>query len=73
MTSVTTDAGILAGYVEQGRFAKEINSSTRTVARYRNLPNGLPWLMLSGRVYIPVAEAKTWLADRVHRPNSRRK
>lgn len=65
-------ADILAGYAEQSTFANANRLSTRTVARYRNRPNGLPWLEFAGRVYIPLDEAAAWLREQVRRPNRRR-
>lgn len=63
---------VLAGHVEQAKFAAEIDTSERTVARYRNLPDGLPYLLLGGKVYIPRDEASEWLRSRIKRPNQRR-
>jgi hypothetical protein len=66
-------ADILSGYAEQSRFASANRLSTRTVARYRNRPNGLPWVEFGGRVFIPIAEACDWLKGQVRRPNIRRR
>jgi hypothetical protein len=63
---------VLAGYVEQVKFAAEVQVSERTVARYRNLPDGLPYLPFGGKIYIPIEEAREWLKSRVKRPNQRR-
>jgi hypothetical protein len=32
------------------------NISPRTTARYRQLPNGLPFLVFGGRIYIPIVK-----------------
>jgi hypothetical protein len=61
------DDNLLAGYVEQEKFAMQHGINPRTVARYRNL--GLPWLPFGGRVYIPLAEAGEWLRSQVRHPN----
>jgi hypothetical protein len=63
----------LAGYREQTQWAAEANVTTRTVDRYRAMPDGLPFLKFGGRVYIPVEEAREWLRARIQRPNQRRR
>jgi hypothetical protein len=65
---------ILEGYQHEAVFASANKISQRTVARYRNEADGLPFVEFGGRVFIPIAEAKAWLQARVKRPNpSRRK
>ncbi|WP_024519380.1 hypothetical protein [Bradyrhizobium sp. Tv2a-2] len=72
-TADPTGADILAGYAEQTEFATANRLSTRTVARYRNRADGLPWVQFAGKVYIPVAEAAAWLKNQVRHPNQRRR
>jgi hypothetical protein len=62
---------ILAGYVPEEKFARDNNISRRTVAAYRNQPNGLPFARWAGRVYIPVDKARDYLAARTSHPNPR--
>jgi hypothetical protein len=59
--------GILAGYIEQEKFAEQHDIHPRTVARYRRL--GLPWVPFGGRIFIPLQEASAWLHSRVQHPN----
>jgi hypothetical protein len=66
-------ADILTGFAEQTEFARNHRISARTVARYRNRPNGLPSVVFGGRVFIPIDEALAWLRSQVRRPNQRRK
>ena len=68
-----TGADILAGYAEQDEFAKINRISPRTVARYRNRPDGLPSVAFGGKVFIPIDEASAWLKNQVRRPNQRRR
>jgi hypothetical protein len=63
---------ILADCVEQHQFARIHHITPRTVARYRNRADGLPWLAFGGRIYIPVREASDWLKAQVRHPNKRR-
>ncbi|MDA9465329.1 hypothetical protein [Bradyrhizobium sp. CCBAU 53415] len=63
---------ILAGYITEAEFAASADITTRTVCRYRNQPDGLPFLKLGGKVLIPVEDARAWLRARVVHPNARR-
>ncbi|WP_194393866.1 hypothetical protein [Bradyrhizobium sp. CCBAU 51765] len=63
---------ILAGYITEAAFAASAEVTTRTISRYRNQPDGLPFLKLGGRVLIPVEDAREWLRARVVHPNVRR-
>lgn len=64
---------ILAGYLTEQDFADGAKISVRTVARYRSMPDGLPYVEFGGRIYIPIEDAREWLRNRVKRPNPRRK
>lgn len=66
-------ASILEGAAKESVFAAANNISQRTVARYRNQPDGLPFFIWGGEIYIPLEDAKVWLRSRVKRPNSRRR
>lgn len=71
MSDATTS--ILDGYMLESTFAANAKVSPRTIARYRNQPDGLPYVEFGGRIYIPIADARAWLSGRVKRPNQRRK
>jgi hypothetical protein len=64
--------GILDGYDPEAAWAAAANVTTRTTARYRAMPNGLPFLEFGGKIYIPREESKEWLRARIKRPNQRR-
>ncbi len=64
---------ILDGYMLESDFASSAKVCARTIARYRNQPDGLPYVEFGGRIYIPISEARAWLSSRVRRPNQRRK
>ncbi|MVT71069.1 hypothetical protein GPL21_39185 [Bradyrhizobium pachyrhizi] len=68
-----SSANILDGFVEEVRFAADNGISTRTLFRYRNSQDGLPFAEFGGRIYIPLNEAKAWLNNRIKRPNQRRR
>jgi hypothetical protein len=64
---------ILDGYALEEEFAAANNINPRTVARYRNQPNGLPYVKWGGRVFINVDGARQWLAKRTIRRNQPRR
>lgn len=68
-----TTANILDGAAKEAVFAEANDISQRTVARYRNQPDGLPFFVWAGEIYIPLQDAKAWLRSRVKRPNARRR
>jgi len=64
---------ILDGYVPEEDFAAAHDVNPRTVARYRNQPDGLPYVKWGGRVFIDVNGAREWLAKRTIRRNQLRR
>ena len=64
---------ILDGYVPEEDFAAAHDVNPRTVARYRNQPDGLPYVKWGGRVFIDVNGARKWLAKKTIRRNQRRR
>lgn len=64
-----TAAAILSDYMPKAQFASELGCHERTIDNYRSQPNGLPSLTIGGKVYIPIADAREWIARRVARPN----
>jgi hypothetical protein len=67
------DAKLLTDeYTEEKKFAEDNNVHQRTVARYRNQPDGLPYVMWGGRVFIHVPRARQWLESRVRHLNPSR-
>jgi hypothetical protein len=63
---------LLAGFMPAEEFEKQLNVTPRTRHRYQSLPDGLPFVIIGGRTFIPVKDAKAWLERRVRRPNPRR-
>jgi hypothetical protein len=69
---MTEAISILDGYVPEEDFAATHGVNPRTIARYRNQPDGMPYVKWGGRVYIPIQEAREWLRKRTVRRNQRR-
>jgi hypothetical protein len=67
-----SDNSILDGFAFEADFARDNRVSRRTVANYRSEPNGLPFTVFGGKIWIPIEEARAWLKARVRRPNPRR-
>ncbi len=47
-------------------------TTPRTLRRYEHEPDGLPYVIVSGRKYRPVKACAAWLAGRMRKPNPRR-
>jgi hypothetical protein len=62
MTS-PSETSLLAGCLDIEPFAVEAQRSPRTIRRWMNQPNGLPFIKLGSRVLIRVESAKKWIAD----------
>jgi hypothetical protein len=56
-------------YQLAAEWAAEHDIHQRTVDRYRQQPNGLPFLEFGGRIYIPRKEGDEWIRSRIRRPN----
>ena len=59
---------LLEDFIQEDEFAKGLGVSTRTVTRYRH--DGLPWMLLKGKVQIHKAGSRQWLLDRMKRHTS---
>ena len=57
--------------IPDAELASRWHVTTRTLSRYENLPNGLPFWMIGGKKYRAVRESAEWLAARAQRPNPR--
>jgi hypothetical protein len=71
--SKIVDLDFLAEYEKEADWAAGHGISQRTAARYRALPNGLPFLTFGGFVWIPKRAGREWIASRVRRRNPRRR
>jgi hypothetical protein len=71
MSERALDPNFLAEYQREAEWAPGHGISQRTSSRYRALPNGLPFLIFGGCVWIPKREGREWIASRVQRRNAR--
>jgi hypothetical protein len=63
---------ILADYVDVPQFAAEAQKHPRTVVRWMDAEDGLPFVQLGNRRLIHVPSAREWLLRKMCRPNPTR-
>ena len=62
----------LNGYLTKTALAKEFGVSERTIDRWRNQPDGLPFTTAGATVLFNIVSVRKWLAKRERHPNRRR-
>lgn len=63
---------LLTGYIDKATLAVELRTTPRSIERYMSEPNGLPSVVIGGRVYFRIDAVQKWLEARERRPNPRR-
>lgn len=63
---------VLEDFLDLEPFAVQVDRDPRTVRRWLNQPDGLPFTRLGNRILIHVPSARAWMLSRVQRPNPRR-
>ena len=56
------NAPILEGYLTEAELAKELGRSIRTIARWRSIGEGPPWVVLGRQVLYRKTSVTAWLA-----------
>jgi hypothetical protein len=64
--------GVLDDFLDIEPFADQVNRDPRTVRRWMDEPDGLPFTKIGNRRLIHVPTARDWLLGRMIRPNQRR-
>jgi hypothetical protein len=62
---------ILDGYLDLEPFAKQVGRHPRTVRRWMDSPDGLPYVKLGKRILIRRESAVAWIASQERKPNRR--
>jgi len=62
----------IKAYELEREWAARHRISRRTSARYRAQPDGLPYLLWGGEIYIPKTEGARWIASLVTQRNPSR-
>jgi hypothetical protein len=63
---------LLADFLDLEPFAAQVDRDPRTVRRWMNEPDGLPFSRIGNRLLIHVPSARAWILGRMRRPNPRR-
>jgi excisionase family DNA binding protein len=63
---------LLADYIDLAPFAEQVGRHPRTVRRWMDQVNGLPFVKLGNRILIKRESALEWIAGLEHRPNPRK-
>jgi len=64
---------LLDEYLNREQLAHELKVNPRTVMRWQNLPDGLPFVELGGRILYRRASVMEWIASKERFPNRRRR
>ena len=67
-----SDTNLLSDYLDLERFAREVDREPRTVRRWLDEPDGLPFARIGNRILIHIPTAKAWILGRMRKPNARR-
>lgn len=62
---------ILADFLELDEFGTEVHRDPRTVRRWMNEPDGLPYTRIGNKILIHIPTARQWLMSRMRHPNPR--
>ena len=66
-------ADLLADYIDIEPFAKEVKRSPRTVLRWMDEPDGLPYARIGNRRIIHVPTARDWIFGRMRNRSAPRR
>jgi hypothetical protein len=63
---------LLEDYLDLVPFAKQVDRDPRTVRRWLDKPDGLPYARIGNRILIHIPTAREWIFCRMRKPNPRR-
>src|SRR5262245_2397247 len=63
---------ILNGYIDLDPLAEELGRHPRTIMRWTEERDGLPFVRLGRRIMFKRESVRDWISAREHKPNSRR-
>ena len=66
-----SETNFLVDYLDLEAFANECGRDPRTVRRWLNEPDGLPYTRIGNRILIHIPSAREWLFARMRHPNPR--
>jgi hypothetical protein len=65
-------SNLLDDFADLEPFAREVNRNHRTVRRWMNQPDGLPYTRIGNRILIHIPTARDWIFKRMRKPAARR-
>jgi hypothetical protein len=65
----SSPADLLDGYIGVKPFAEKVNRCERTIIRWMDAPDGLPYTTLGNRRLIHVETARDWIFSRMQQRN----
>ena len=68
-----SDTNLLNDFLDLDPFAVEVGRDPRTVRRWMNEPDGLPFTRIGNRILVHVPTAREWIFGRMRHPAPRRK
>ena len=63
---------LLEDYLTRDQLASELHVTPRTVARWQDQPNGIPYVEMGGRILYRRQSILAWIESRERHPNQRR-
>ena len=63
---------LLDDFLDLEPFAKQVDRDPRTVRRWMDQPDGLPYTRIGNRILVHVPTAREWIFGRMRKPNARR-
>jgi hypothetical protein len=68
-----SDFLVNSDFVDAASFAADLKKHYRTVYRWTQAQNGLPYVKLGHTLYIHLPTARAWIMSRMRRPNPDRR
>jgi hypothetical protein len=69
---MTDTKNLLEDFLDLEPFAELVDRDPRTVRRWMNGPDGLPFTRIGNRLLVHVPTAREWIFSRMRKPNARR-
>jgi excisionase family DNA binding protein len=66
-------ADILEGYIDLDPLAEELGRHPRTIMRWTEQPNGLPFVRLGRRILFKRESVRDWISTHERKPNTLRR
>jgi hypothetical protein len=68
-----SNTNLLEDLVPADQVAEEVHHHVRTIIRWMDEPDGLPFVRLGRKRYVHIPTARQWILTRMRRPNPTRR